>query len=97
MEKQTQVMVVLQNIVSTVMLKNYKLSNGNVRLHLTTPVGPSRSVLDYALHSLENKIYGCSVKNCISPNDRKAKREFLNVHFIYSVISRTLPINKPCT
>ena len=36
-EKQTQMMVVHQNILSTVILKNYKLYNGNVRLHLATP------------------------------------------------------------
>ena len=35
--KQTQVMVVHQNILSNVMLKNVKLSYGNVRFHLTTP------------------------------------------------------------
>ena len=35
--KQIQMMVVHQNILSAVMLKNYKLSNGNVRLHLETP------------------------------------------------------------
>ena len=29
--------VVLQNMLSSVMLKNYKLSNGNVRLHLAAP------------------------------------------------------------
>ena len=29
-------MVVLQNVLSTVMLNNVKLSNGNVRLHLAT-------------------------------------------------------------
>ena len=36
-EKQIQMMVVHQNILSNVMLKNYKLSNKNVRLQLATP------------------------------------------------------------
>ena len=36
-EKQTQMMVVHQNILSSVMLKNDTLSNGNVRLQLATP------------------------------------------------------------
>ena len=35
-ETQTQMMVVYQNILSTVMLKNAKLSYGNVRFHLAT-------------------------------------------------------------
>ena len=35
--KQTQMMVVYQNILSTVMLKNDKLSYGNVRFQLETP------------------------------------------------------------
>ena len=37
MEKQTQIMVVHQNILGTVMLTNDRLSNGNVRLHLAKP------------------------------------------------------------
>ena len=36
-EKQTQMMVVHQNIMSNVMLKYDKLSNGNFRLQLATP------------------------------------------------------------
>ena len=36
-EKQTHMMLVHQNILSTVMLKNVKLSYGNVRLHLAIP------------------------------------------------------------
>ena len=36
-EKQTQIMVVHKNILSTVMLKNDKLCNGNVRLNLARP------------------------------------------------------------
>ena len=35
-KKQTQMMVVHQNILSTAVLKNDKLSNGNLRLHLAT-------------------------------------------------------------
>ena len=37
LEKQPQMMVVHQDILRTVVLKNDKLSNGNVRLHLSTP------------------------------------------------------------
>ena len=36
-KKQSQMTVVRQNILSTVMLKNDKLCNGNARLHLVTP------------------------------------------------------------
>ena len=36
-KKQTQMMVVLENILSSVMLKNVKLSYGSVRFHLATP------------------------------------------------------------
>ena len=37
METETQMMVVHQNILSTIMLKNDELSIGNVSLHLATP------------------------------------------------------------
>ena len=33
----TQMMVVRQNVLTTIMLKNVKLANGNVRLRLETP------------------------------------------------------------
>ena len=37
MEKQKQMMVVQQNVLSTIMLKNIKLSDENVSLQLATP------------------------------------------------------------
>ena len=36
-DEQSQMMLVRQKMLSTIMLKNDKLSNGNVRLQLTTP------------------------------------------------------------
>ena len=47
-EKQTQMMVVLQNILSSVMLKNDKLDNGNVRLYMAIPE-THRSTVVYCL------------------------------------------------